>query len=322
MSIKSVFTFPARNLIFVVPVIILVAVFWGRVFDTSALKQLILPVAMLTIYPAMIGFQPREVFHTGDRNLLLWNLVLNFAALPLAALVIGRLLLFSFPDLQAGLLIISVVPGGNMVVAFTMMAGGNVQASVRLCTVNLLLGAFLAPVYLYFLAGALVHIDIVHIGKTIAFVVLIPLAAGITTYNLLLRRYSQQEFQRKIKPLLPAAGAWGLMYILFTSVSMKAEMFFSYPELIFQALGSLLLWYFFIFFICIAAGRLFFTRQDAMALVLNVELRNLAIAIGLAFTAFSPQTAMMVALAFLFQQQFAIWFWKMDQRLGLLGRQA
>jgi hypothetical protein len=59
-----------------------------------------------------------------------------------------------------------------------------------------------------------------------------------------------------------------------------------------------------------------------MTLLLNVELRNLAIAIGLAITAFTPETAMMVALGFLFQQQFAIWFWKLDRRLGLLGRRA
>ncbi len=320
--LRRIFTFAARNLIYVVPAVIVAALVCGRHVDTSALKTFILPVAMLTIYPAMIGFQPREILRFSEHRLLAFNLVLNFVILPLAALAIGRVFLFSFPDLRAGLLVISVVPGGNMVVAFTMLAGGNVKASIKLCAANLILGSLLAPVYLYLLAGRLVKIDILHVAQTIGLVVFVPLCLGILTYNLLLRRYSREEFAREIKPLLPAASAWGLVYIVFTSVSMKAEMFFSYPDLIVQALASLLLWYVFIFVIATLLGRLFFDRRDAMTLLLNVELRNLAIAIGLAFTAFSPQTAMMVALAFLFQQQFAIWFWKLDRRLGLLGRES
>jgi predicted Na+-dependent transporter len=322
MRLRRIFTFPARNLIYVVPAVIATALVCGRFVDTSALKTFILPVAMLTIYPAMIGFQPREILRFTEHRLLAVNLLLNFVALPLAALAIGHVLLFSFPELRAGLLIISVVPGGNMVVAFTMLAGGNVKASIKLCTANLILGSLLAPVYLYLLAGKLVEIDIVHVARTIGLVVFIPLCAGIMTYNLFLRRYSREEFKNEIKPLLPAASAWGLVYIVFTSVSMKADMFFSCRELFVLALSSLLLWYLFIFACATLVGRLFFNRRDAMTLLLNVELRNLAIAIGLAFTAFTPQTAMMVALAFLFQQQFAIWFWKLDRRLGLLGRRA
>jgi len=317
--LNKIFTFPARNLLYVIPTLIAAALLCGRFIDTSPLKVFILPVAILTIYPAMIGFQPRELFQLADFRLLAANMLLNFLALPLAALAIGAILLEPWPDLQAGLLLISIVPGGNMVVAFTMLAGGNVKASVRLCAANLILGALLAPVYLYVLAGKLVEIDIFHIGKTIVLVVFLPLCMGMITYNLLLRRFSQEQFKSEIKPLLPAASSWGLVYIIFTSVSMKAGMMFSYPELMVQALVSVLLWYVVVFLLCILIGRVLFNRRDAMTLLLNVELRNLAIAIGLAITAFTPETAMMVALAFLFQQQFAIWFWKLDKRFKMLG---
>ena len=111
-----------------------------------------------------------------------------------------------------------------------------------------------------------------------------------------------------------------MIYLIFTSVSMKAELIFSYPALMLQALSSLLLWYLGIFLISIIAGHSFFVRKDSMALILNVELRNLPICIGLAVTAFPPQTAMMVALAFLFQQQLAIWFARLENRFNLLGQ--
>ena len=165
------------------------------------------------------------------------------------------------------------------------------------------------------------EIDIFHIGKTIGLVVFLPLCMGIITYNLLLTRFTHEQFQKDIKPLLPAVSVWGLVYLIFTSISMKSKMIFSYPELIVQAISTLVSWYCAIFILCTVLGRLFFDRKDAMTLLLNVQLRNLPICIGLAVTIFSPQTAMIVAMAFLFQQQFAIWFWKLDKRFGLLGPQ-
>ena len=318
MSLRALFTFPSRNLISVIPSVICIALICGQFIDTSPLRTFILPVAIATIFPAMIGFQPGELLKVTDLRLMLVNLLMNFFALPLAALLIGKIFLAPWPELRVGLLIISVVPGGNMVVAFTMLFEGNIKASLKLSTTNLILGSLLAPLYLYFLAGTLVEIDILQIGKTIALVVFVPLVAGVYTYKILLRRYSKKEFQQKIKPLLPAMSVWGLIYLLFTSVSIKAAMFFSYPELIFQALSCLLLWYGSIVTLCVIIGRSFFPYADAMSLFLNVELRNLPICIGIAVTAFSPQTAMMVALAFLFQQQFAIWFWKLEKSYGFL----
>ena len=319
MTFRNFFTYPSRHLIAVIPTVICLALLCGRFVDTSPLKILILPIAILTIYPAMIGVQPRELFKLTDLRLMGVNLLLNFFVLPLSALLIGLIFLEPWPELRVGLLIISVVPGGNMAVAFTMLFEGNVKASLKLSTSNLILGSLLAPLYLYILAGTLVEIDVLHIGRTIGLVVFIPLVAGVITHKQLLKKYSQKEFKQNIKPLFPAFSVWGLIYLLFTSVSMKAGMFFSYPELIFQALSCLLLWYCVIFILCIAIGRSFFSYKDAITLLLNVELRNLPICIGIAVTAFPEQTAMMIALAFLFQQQLAIWFWKFNKKYNLLN---
>ncbi len=318
MKYKKIITFPAKNLLYVIPADILLALLCGAFVDTSALKAMILPVAVLTIYPAMIGFQPRELLRLSDMRLMGVNLLLNFLVLPLVAFIIGAVFLRPWPDLRTGLLIMSVIPGGNMAIPFTMLFGGNVKASIKLCAGNLLLGATLAPLYLYVLAGTMVEVDMLQVGKIIGLVVFLPLCMGMATYNLLRRRYSEEAFKRDIKPFLPAVSAWGLIYIVFTSISMKAQMILGHPELIIQAMLSLACWYVCIFVMCVMLGRLWFSRSDAVSLLLNVELRNLAIAIGLAVTAFSSQTAMMVAMGFLFQQQFAIWFFKLEKQFHLL----
>ncbi len=319
MNIHKIFTFPSRNLVIIIPLVIVTALLTGHFIDTSPLKSLLLPVAMLVIYPAMIGFQPGELLRFTETRLLLCNLIINFLVIPLLGLFIGSLLLSPWPDLRTGLLIISVIPGGNMVAAFTMLFGGNVKASVKLSVCNLMLGSLLAPWYLYLLLGQLVEVDIVHISKSIGLVVFVPLCLGILTYKLLLRRYSQEQFKKNIKPMLPAVSSWGLIFIIFTSMSTKSELIFTYPELLLQSLLSLTLWYTAVFVLCILVSRLFFPdKKDGMTLLLNVELRNLPIAISLAATAFSSQVAMMVALAFLFQQQLALWFWKLDKRFKIL----
>ncbi len=312
--LQKIYTFPARNLRFVIPCVILIALAVGLYIDTSALKKCILPVAMATIFPAMIGFRPSELLSFKDLRLLLVNLLCNFLVLPLLALLIGRIFLGQWPELRMGLLILSVIPGGNMVVAFTMLFDGNVPASLKLSVTNLVLGSLLAPIYLYLLAGRFVAIDITHIGKTIGLVVFVPLCLGIFTYWLLLKKYTQQQFKKEIKPLLPAASAWGLIYLVFTSISMKSQTFFSYPALVVQSLFSLMLWYGMIVMLCVAVGRFVFKRRDGITLLVNVSLRNLPIAIGVAVTAFGSQTAVIVALAFLFQQQLVLWFNELDKK--------
>jgi len=317
---RRLITFPARNLLYVIPAMITAGLLTGYFFDTSPLKTLILPVSVLMVYPAMIGIRFEELARFTEYRLMALNLGINFLALPFIAFLVGRLLLASSPELFTGLVIVSVIPGGNMVVALTMMFQGNVRASLKLTAVNLLLGSLLAPFYLYLLAGRLVEVDLWQVGRTITLVVFIPLVMGMYTYRLLLRRYPPQTFKKEIKPLLPGFSSWGLMYILFTSMSLKSKMIFSHPGLLFQALASLFFFYFLVSAMLILLARNFFDQADGMTLFLNGLLRNLAIAISLAVTAFDTQVAMEVALAFLFQQQIAIWFWKLDSRFALLRR--
>lgn len=321
MTIKELLTFPARHLVYVIPVVISLALLCGNFIDTSPLAAFTLPMAMMAVYPAMIGLQVGELVKFTEWRLMRVNLILNFIVLPLLALAVGTIFLSSWPELKIGLLIISVIPGGTMALAFTMLFGGNIKASLKLCTINLVLGALLAPIYLFVLAGKVVEVDMFHVGKTVGMVVFIPLFLGIITHHLLLMKYSEEQFRKKIKPLLPAFSSWAMIYIIFTSMSMKATMIFSYPTLLIQALISLAIWYALIILLCGIVGRFMFRREDAITLLMNVELRNLAISIGLATTAFSPQTGMMVALAFLFQQQAVIWFCRFEKKTDFFVRQ-
>lgn len=288
--------------------------------DTTALKQLILPITVLMIYPTMIGFKAKEVLNLSHGKLLVTVMGLNFLVIPVIAYLLGTGFLLQDPQLFAGLAITALLPTSNMTIAFTMLAKGNVPASIKMTTLGLLLGSLLAPWYLYIMVGQYVPVDILLTLKTIALVILIPLMLGMLTYNLLMKKYSQEQFQKQIKPFLPAASSWGMLLIIFISMSMNAQRIASHLDIFAMAFMVQLVFYTVNYLLAIGIGRKLFNEKDGLTLVFSTVLRNLSISIGLAATAFGSNAALMVSLAFLIQGQAAAGFIKLNEKYGLLGK--
>lgn len=310
---------PSRNLALTIPVVLALGFVAGLAMDTSALTRYILPVAMLMIYPSMIGFRPGELMNLAHSRLLLTSLAINFVLIPILAYLLGMSFLLHEPQLFAGLAIAALLPTSNMTIAFTMMAGGNVPAAVKLTVFSLVLGALLAPWYLLAIVGKYVPVDLLVTLQTIGLVVFVPLIAGTVTYAWLMKRYTQEQFARRIKPFLPAATAWGMIYIVFTSISMNAKRIVASPDLLLVALGVQFLFYLLNIGLATQVGRSFFDRKDALALVFGTVMRNLSISIGLAASAFGANAALMVALAFIFQAQSGAWLIRMEKRWSILS---
>ncbi len=317
---RQILTFPSRNLKFVLPAVIIAGLITGYFVDTEPLKSLMLPVIIYAIYPSMIGFKLKDLTALHETKILILNLLFNLVVVPFAAYTIASIFLQQNTEMFTGLVIISVVPGGTMIIAFTMIFKGNVKAAIKLTTLSLMCGSFLAPLYLYFIVGKYVPVDIVSIFKNIGIVVFLPMIMGILTYGALMKRFTADEFNARIRPLLPGFSSWGLVYVIFTSISLKAQMIIAYPGLLIKGLTALMLFYILIYTTTIITARKLFSQEDGITFVLSLVLRNLAISIGLAATAFGPQTTMMVALAFLIQQQSAVWFATLNKKYGLLQK--
>jgi ACR3 family arsenite efflux pump ArsB len=292
----------------------------GLLTDTSGLARFVLPVAMLMIYPTMIGFGIGEVANLSHVRLLIASLGVNFVAVPILAYALGVVLLAPRPELFAGLAIASLLPTSNMTIAFTMLGKGNVPAAVNLTVISLILGALLSPWYLLVMVGQSVPLDVGAVFQTIFLVIVVPLVLGVGTFSLLMRRYTRQEFAKQIKPYLAAATTWGMTYIMFVGMSVNARKIVANPEVLLLALGVQVLFYLANYVMSIALGRRFFTRDDALVLVFTTVLRNLSISLGMAATVFGPDAALMVAMAFIFQGQSAAWFLRLEKKWPVLVR--
>lgn len=319
---KQLFFWPSKHISMAIPITLLVGFLTGILIDTSSLKQLILPITMLMIYPTMIGFKTKEVLSFSHGKLLITAMFLNFLVIPALAYLLGTQFLLNDPQLFAGLAITALLPTSNMTIAFTMLAKGNVPASIKMTTFGLLAGSFLAPWYLYLMVGKYVPVNILTTVKTIALVILIPLVMGMLTYHYLIKRYSQEYFQKQIKPYLPAASSWGMILIIFISISMSAQRIASHLDIFAVAFSIQVVFYAINYIIAVLVGRKLFEEKDSLTLVFSTVLRNLSISIGLAATAFGSNAALMVSLAFLIQGQAAAAFIKINQKYRLLTPKA
>lgn len=310
-----VFLFPSKYIIFMIPLTILLAFVAGLYIDTSALKAYTLYVSMIFIvYPMMIGIKLEEVIRIKHKKLILVSLGLNFGFLPLLAYLLGITFFADNPQLFAGLAMLSLLPTGTMTVGFTMLAKGNVPVAVQLSIFSLLFGAIVAPWYLLAMVGQYIPIDLWMITKTILMLIFIPLIIGVITYTILLRFMSDKDFFGKVKPKINGVAVYGMLYVIFTSISINSHKIIAEPTMLFKSILVLFIFYVTIYVVHYFIGRRLFATADIVPLVYAAGLRNISIALSLSITSLGPDAAFIVALCFLFQQQFAILFSKILYR--------
>src|SRR5690625_899707 len=220
---KSIYYFPQKNLMISIPFVLVLAVIVGSLFDTSWMSSTILIATMTMIYPTMIGFRWKVLIHLTEKKLISYAMMLNFVAIPIIAFILGYLFLKKEPILFAGLALAALLPTSGMTISWTSISKGNVAAAVKLTVFGLIVGAILAPFYLLVIVGQFVDIQLTTIMRTILVVVFIPLLLGGLTTRGLKSRWGPKSIQ-KIKPVVQPLSLWAMLYIIFASVSMRADM--------------------------------------------------------------------------------------------------
>lgn len=311
---KKLYTLPQRKLLFAVPFTLLLGFVFGYFWDMSFLQPTILVATIIMIYATMVGFKIKELTNLNGMKLLSISLLINFLMIPFIAFLLGNTLLKSYPLMFAGLALASLLPTSGMTISWTAIHKGNVPAAVKLTVFGLIIGSLLTPWYLLLMVGQYVEVNIFATFRTIALIVFLPMILGHITYKLLLKKYSQEHFQKKIKPNFAPLSIWGMLYVVFVSVSSRASMIIENLHLIVVALFVLILFYLVNYVVSTLFAKWFFDRENGIALVNGTVLRNLSIAIGLAATSFGAEAALIVTLAFIVQQQSIAYYGKIANK--------
>ena len=307
-----------KNLVWSIPLSMLAGLGFGNATDTGFLRQAILPMTFLMVYPMMVTMNVREFLKPGAGRLHAVTLLVNFILVPAIGYGAGLLFFADQPMVRLALLLTSLLPTSGMTISWTGFAKGNVPAAVKMTVVGLIAGSLLAPVYLKVLLGTVVQIPVLQVFLQIALIVFLPLLLGTLTQRWLIARHGEARFNKDLKPRFPPLSTLGVLGIVFVSMALKSRDIFAHPGLLPGLLLPMVGVYAINFVISTWIGKAMFKRGDAIALVYGTVMRNLSIALAIAMGVFGAQgadAALLIALAYIVQVQAAAWYVKLTDRL-------
>jgi ACR3 family arsenite efflux pump ArsB/CBS domain-containing protein len=307
-----------KNLIFSIPLTMVISLIYGYFSEVTYLKNLIIPLTFLMVLPMMITLPIRKVFEGGDMKVQFVTQFINFAITPFIAFAIGITFFADNKYLALGLLLTGLLPTSGMTISWTGMARGNMAAAIKMTIFGLLIGSLLTPLYINQLMGAEVKIEMIKIVQQIAIIIIIPLILGHLIQTTLISRYGMAHYQEKLKKQFPPISTLGVLGIVFVAMALKAKTIFNDPLLLVDIFIPLLLLYISNFIISTLIGKLFFNRGDAIALLYGSVMRNLSIALAIAMTAFGKEgsdIALVISLGYVIQVQMGAWVVKFTDQI-------
>ncbi|MEN8211090.1 MAG: universal stress protein [Thermodesulfobacteriota bacterium] len=306
-----------KNLVYAIPISMFCGLIFGYLFNAGPLKQFIIPVTFVMVYPMMVTLNVKTIFKGKDLKLQLVTQIINFIFIPLIVFFIGKIFLSGqdpkFGLWAVGLFLIGVLPTSGMTISWTGFAKGNKEAAIKMVVFGLVIGSLAAPIFTKVFMGATIEVNMLHMFKQIAIFVFVPLFVGLFTQYACIKKYGNTTWNQKIKPNFPPFSALGVVMIAFLAMSLKAKNIIANPGDIISILIPLAVFYIISYVLLTIVGRFFFSREDAIAMVFGVVMRDLSIALAIAMTAFGKEgmtIALLISLAYIIQIQSAAWYVK------------
>ena len=233
------------------------------------------------------------------------GLLLNFVYMPLLCWLLTRLLV-SDPELATGIILVGVVPCAGMAAVWTALLKGDVPLGMAINALTMVLGPFLIPPLMVLLAGSSVHIDAWAMFQQLMVILFIPLVFGLVTRWLADRLGDIKSYL----PLLPALSALTAVLLMFTVCNVNMPLIAARWALVPTLLSAVVLIFPLGFLVPHWLGRYVFNREQRIAVTYSSGMKNLPIAVGLAFASFSNLAGLPVAMAFIFQMLTASLFYR------------
>ncbi len=221
-------------------------------------------------------------------------LIINFIITPVAAYVLGVLFLADSLLFRIGLLMLLATPCTDWYLVFTGLARGNVPLALSLLPWNLILQIALLPVYLTYLFGEVIGIDILDIFGSILSMLIVPFSGALLLRVLLTRRYGIEQVKAKFFAL---ASPFQIIFLCIAIAAMFASRGIAMLEQgdnMLRLLLPLLIFFLFTLTLSLTLSRLIsLPYKERMTLIFTTLARNSPLALAIAASAFPhrPQIA-------------------------------
>ena len=152
----------------------------------------------------------------------------------------------------------------------------------------------------------------------IVLIVFLPMILGYISQKIIIKVYGEKTFNSSIKSKFPTLSTIGVLGVVFVAMALKANTITSNPLIILKSLFPIAILYTINYFISTIVGKIFLSKEDAIALVYGTVMRNLSIALAIAMTVFGKEgseIALIIALSYIVQVKSAAWYVKFTDKI-------
>ncbi len=220
------------------------------------------------------------------------TLIINFIWTPLFGYFLGNLFLNGNIDIFIGFFMLILTPCTDWYLVFTKMAKGDLNLSLSLLPINLILQIILLPVYLIIFFSSNNSMSYIDLGYSILIVIVIPFILAQLTKVIL-----NDDITEK------TSDFFSNYQIVFLALAVFA-IFNSTGELLFKNLNSVLTIFIplIIFFITntiidlLLSEKINFTYEEYASLTMTTLARNSPLALAIAINSFPGRELIAIAL--------------------------